>query len=103
MGVLRQMGCQFALDDFGSGLSSFSYLKKLPVDFVKIDGSFVRDLMHDKTDKIFVKSIIDIAHALNIRAVAEFVENDEILQTVRGLGADYGQGFALGKPFGRTG
>jgi EAL domain-containing protein (putative c-di-GMP-specific phosphodiesterase class I) len=55
--------------------------------------------MHDKTDKIFVKSIIDIAHALNIRAVAEFVENDEILQTVRGLGADYGQGFALGKPF----
>jgi len=99
MGVLRQMGCQFALDDFGSGLSSYSYLKKLPVDFVKIDGSFIRDLMHDKTDRIFVKSIIDIAHTLNIRTVAEFVENDEILQTVRELGADYGQGFALGKPF----
>jgi len=99
MGVLGQMGCQFALDDFGSGLSSYSYLKKLPVDFVKIDGSFIRDLMRDKTDKIFVKSIIDIAHTLNIRTVAEFVENDEILQTVRELGADYGQGFALGKPF----
>ncbi len=96
---LRDMGCQFALDDFGSGLSSFSYLKNLPVDFVKIDGSFVRDLMHDQTDRIFVKSIIDIAHTLNIKAVAEFVENEEIFEVVRELGADYVQGFMSGKPF----
>ena len=96
---LRDMGCQFALDDFGSGLSSFSYLKNLPVDFVKVDGSFIRDLMHDETDRIFVKSIIDIAHTLNIKTVAEFVENDEIFQVVRELGADYVQGFMSGKPF----
>ncbi len=96
---LREMGCQFALDDFGSGLSSFGYLKKLPVDFVKIDGSFIRELMHDPTDRIFVKSIIDIAHALDMKTVAEFVESDEILQIVRELGADYVQGFAIAKPF----
>jgi len=99
MKSLRKMGCQFALDDFGSGLSSFGYLKKLPVDFVKIDGSFIRELMHDSTDRIFVKSIIDIAHELNMKTVAEFVENDEILQIVRELGADYVQGFAIAKPF----
>ncbi|MCP4302920.1 MAG: EAL domain-containing protein, partial [Gammaproteobacteria bacterium] len=99
MASLREMGCRFALDDFGTGVSSFGYLKKLPVDYVKIDGSFIRDLMHDQTDRIFVKSIIDIAHALNMKAVAEFVENDETLQTVRELGVDYAQGFAVGKPF----
>jgi diguanylate cyclase (GGDEF)-like protein/PAS domain S-box-containing protein len=99
MASLREMGCKFALDDFGTGVSSFGYLKKLPVDYVKIDGSFIRDLMHDQTDRIFVKSIIDIAHALNMKAIAEFVEDDEILQTVRELGVDYAQGFAMGKPF----
>ena len=96
---LRQMGCQFALDDFGSGLSSFTYLKNLPVDIVKIDGSFIRDLMKDETDRIFVKSIVDIAHTLNIKVVAEFVENEETLQVVRELGADYYQGFMTGRPF----
>ncbi len=99
MATLREMGCQFALDDFGSGLSSFGYLKKLPVDFLKIDGMFIRDLLRDKTDRIFVKSIIDIAHTLNIRTICEFVENDELLHVVRGLGADYAQGFAMGRPF----
>ena len=96
---LREMGCQFALDDFGSGLSSFTYLKNLPVDIVKIDGSFIRDLMQDETDRIFVKSIIDIAHTLNIKVVAEFVETEETLQVVRELGADYFQGFMTGRPF----
>lgn len=96
---LRDMGCQFALDDFGSGLSSFTYLKNLPVDIVKIDGSFIRDLLEDETDRIFVKSIIDIAHTLNIKAVAEFVENEETLEAVRELGADYFQGFMTGRPF----
>ncbi len=97
--ALRDMGCQFALDDFGSGLSSFAYLKKLPVDMVKIDGSFVRDLVHDETNRIFVQSIIDIAHSLDIKAVTEFVESDEVLNAVREMGADYVQGFVTGKPF----
>lgn len=99
MSDLREMGCQFALDDFGSGLSSFAYLKKLPIDFLKIDGAIIRDLMHDKTDRIFVRSIIDIAHTLNIKTIAEFVENDELLDVVRGLGADYAQGFVFGRPY----
>ncbi|MBT8100014.1 MAG: EAL domain-containing protein, partial [Gammaproteobacteria bacterium] len=99
MASLKEMGCRFALDDFGSGLSSFGYLKKLPVDLVKIDGMFIRDLLRDKSDRIFVKSIIDIAHTLNIKAIAEFVENDELLEVVTELGADYAQGFAIGRPF----
>jgi diguanylate cyclase (GGDEF)-like protein/PAS domain S-box-containing protein len=99
MTALRQMGCKFALDDFGSGLSSFGYLKKLPVDYLKIDGMFIRDLLRDKTDQIFVKSIIDIAHTLNIQTIAEFIESKELLEMVRELGADYAQGFAIGRPF----
>jgi len=98
MSTLREMGCRFALDDFGSALSSFDYLKKLPVDYLKIDGSFIRDLLLDRTDQIFVRSIIDIAHELNIKAVAEFVDSDELLQVIRNLGADYAQGLAIGRP-----
>lgn len=96
--ALSEMGCEFALDDFGSGLSSFGYLKKLKVDYLKIDGMFIRDIAHDKTDRIFVKSIIDIAHTLNIRTIAEFVEDDEILAIVKSLGADYAQGFGVHRP-----
>jgi len=99
MAALQGMGCKFALDDFGSGLSSFGYLKKLPVDYIKIDGMFIRDLVNDKTDRIFVKSIIDIARTLNIRTIAEFVESPEIREIVAELGADYVQGFAVGRPF----
>ena len=99
MTELRHMGCQFALDDFGSGVSSFGYLKKLPVDYVKIDGSYIRTILDDQANRIFVKSIIDIAHTLNIKTVCEFIENDEMLDVVRGLGADYVQGFAVGRPF----
>lgn len=96
--ALRDMGCQFALDDFGSGLSSFAYLKKLPVDCVKIDGMFIRDIVTDDTDRIFVKSIIDIAATMGIMSVTEFVENDDILDIVRDLGADYAQGFGVHRP-----
>ena len=99
MSALRKMGCQFSLDDFGSGLSSFGYLKKLPVDFVKIDGMFIRDLLRDKTDQIFVKSIIDIAQTLGIKTIAEFVENEETMKIVTELGAEYAQGFVVGRPF----
>ncbi|MEM9384172.1 MAG: EAL domain-containing protein [Pseudomonadota bacterium] len=96
--ALRCMGSSFALDDFGSGLSSFGYLKRLQVDCVKIDGQFVRDITTDPTDRIFVKSIIDIAHTLNMQAVAEFVEDDEVLAMVQGLGSDYAQGFGVHRP-----
>ena len=102
MTELREMQCQFALDDFGAGLSSFGYLKNLPIDYLKIDGMFIRNILTNEIDRIFVKSIIDIAHALDIKAVAGFVENDETLQMVRDLGADYAQGFATGEPFAIT-
>ena len=98
MNELRELGCRFALDDFGKGLSSFGYLKRLPVEFLKIDGMFVRDIDKDPIDRMFVKSIIEIAHAMELKTVAEFVENDAILQHVTELGADYGQGFGLGRP-----
>ncbi|MFK7954660.1 MAG: EAL domain-containing protein [Lysobacterales bacterium] len=96
--ALKEMGCALALDDFGSGLSSFGYLKRLNVDYLKIDGMFIRDIVKDRTDQIFVKSIIDIAHSLNIKTIVEFVENDEILAVVRDLGADFGQGFGIHRP-----
>ncbi len=95
---LKCLGCRFALDDFGSGLSSFGYLRSLPVDFLKIDGTFVRNILNDNIDRMFVKSIIDIAHAMGIQTVAEFVENQGILDAVKELGADYGQGYELGSP-----
>ena len=96
--ALQAMGCRFALDDFGSGLSSFGYLKRLNVDCLKIDGQFVRDIVTDPTDRIFVKSIIDIAHTLGMRVVAEFVEDEQILTMVRSLGSDFAQGFGVHRP-----
>lgn len=99
MSELRDMGCQFALDDFGSGVSSFGYLKKLPIDYLKVDGSFIRDILSDETNRIFVKSIIDIAHTLGIKTICEFIENDDMLNVVKELGSDYAQGFAVGRPF----
>lgn len=96
--ALQEMGCRFALDDFGSGLSSFGYLKKLNVDCLKIDGQFVRDIVTDPTDCIFVKSIIDIAHTLGMQVVAEFVENDAIRKQITELGSDYAQGFGIHRP-----
>jgi diguanylate cyclase (GGDEF)-like protein/PAS domain S-box-containing protein len=96
--VLKEQGCKFALDDFGSGLSSFAYLKNLPIDFLKIDGMFVRNIVEDAADFAMVKSINDIGRVLNIRTIAEFVENDGILQKLREIGVDYVQGYGIGRP-----
>ena len=95
---LKNLGCQFALDDFGSGMSSFGYLKNLPVDYIKIDGMFIRDILSDEVDFIFVKSIIDIAKTMGINTVAEFVESDAVCTTLEDIGADYAQGHYLGEP-----
>jgi diguanylate cyclase (GGDEF)-like protein/PAS domain S-box-containing protein len=95
---LRDHGCTFALDDFGSGLSSFAYLKSLPVDFVKIDGLFVKDILSDPVDRAMVKAIIDMAHALGKKTIAEFVENDAILHELIDLNIDYVQGYGIARP-----
>lgn len=96
--VLKQIGCRFALDDFGSGLSSFGYLKNLPVNYLKIDGMFVKDIADDPIDHAMVKSINDIGHVMGMKTVAEFVENDIIRDMLAELGIDYGQGYGLGRP-----
>lgn len=95
---LAEMGCLFSLDDFGTGMSSYGYLKNLPVDFVKIDGLFVRNLMQDNIDAKLVESITDIAHEMGIRSIAEYVENEQILERLKSIGVDYGQGYFIGQP-----
>ena len=98
MQELRDWGCRFALDDFGSGLSSLNYLKRLPVDYLKIDGSFVRDLSKDEGSRVMVRSIQQMAHGLGIETVAEGVEDERTLQALQELEIDYVQGFAIGEP-----
>ena len=95
---LKQLGCLFALDDFGSGLSSFGYLKNLPVDFLKIDGQFVKDIVDDPIDAEMVRSINEIGHVMGMRTIAEFVENDAILAKLKDIGVDYAQGYGIAKP-----
>ena len=96
--ALRTEGCRFALDDFGSGLSSFAYIKYLPVDYLKIDGGFVADLEQDATASAVVAAINEMGHVLGIQTVAEHVENATTLELMRDIGVDYVQGFALGEP-----
>ncbi len=96
--ALNGLGCKFALDDFGSGLSSFAYLKNLPVDFIKIDGMFVKDIMDDPIDLAMVRSIAEIGQVMDKRTVAEFVENKAVLQRLGDLRVDFAQGYGIGKP-----
>ena len=95
---LRAKGCLFALDDFGSGLSSFAYLKNLSVDFLKIDGAFVRDMIDDQTDQAMVQAIHQVGHAMGIKTIAEFIESSEIQTMLQQIGIDYGQGYGIHKP-----
>ena len=95
---LKAQGCQFSLDDFGSGLSSFAYLKNLPVDYLKIDGLFVKDILEDEVDLAMVKSINEVGHVMNKKTIAEFVENEAIFNLLKSLGIDYAQGYGIGKP-----
>jgi EAL domain-containing protein (putative c-di-GMP-specific phosphodiesterase class I) len=95
---LKDLGCRFALDDFGSGLSSFGYLKNLKVDYLKIDGMFVKDMVNDPIDHAMVKSIHDIGHVMGMKTIAEFVENDAIKDKLIEIGVDYVQGYGIGEP-----
>ena len=95
---LRALGCRFALDDFGSGLSSFAYLKTLDIDYIKIDGMFVKDIASDNIDKEMVNSIISIAKAMGKKTIAEYVESDSIKSILRDMGVDYIQGYAVDMP-----
>ena len=95
--TLKELGCRFALDDFGSGLSSFAYLKNLPVDYLKIDGMFVKDIVDDPIDHAMVKSINEIGHVMGMHTIAEFVENDVIKGMLKEIGVNYAQGYGIGK------
>jgi diguanylate cyclase (GGDEF)-like protein/PAS domain S-box-containing protein len=96
--TFRQLGCKFALDDFGSGFSSYNYLKNFPVDQVKIDGHFVKDILIDTVDLAMVKSIKDVATAMGIETIAEFVESKEIMVQLGKMGVDFAQGYGVDKP-----
>jgi Amt family ammonium transporter len=98
MESVRNIGCSFSLDDFGSGTSSFGYLKRLPVDILKIDGSIIRDMVSDETSAAMVVAINQVGHTMNLRTIAEYVETAEIMKRLEEVGVDYAQGFQIGEP-----
>jgi len=96
--MLKEMGCRFALDDFGAGFSSFYYLKRFEIDYLKIDGSFIRDLSTDESNRVFVKALNDVAKGMNKQVIAEWVETPEALKLLADMGIQYGQGYLFQKP-----
>ncbi len=96
--TLKALGCKFSLDDFGTGVSSYQYLKSLDVDYLKIDGSFVKHIVNDDVARTMVQSINQVGHTMNLNIIAEFVENDQIVEILRDMGVDYGQGYQIAKP-----
>lgn len=98
MQAIQALGCRFALDDFGSGYASYAYLRKLPVEDVKIDGAFIRNIALSKEDQIFVRAITEMAHGMRKRVIAEFVEDEEIVEILAELGVDFAQGYHIGRP-----
>jgi EAL domain-containing protein (putative c-di-GMP-specific phosphodiesterase class I) len=98
MDDMRSRGCRIALDDFGSGLSSFAYLKNLTIDILKIDGVFIRDLANNEVDPILVRSMCEAARSLGKTTVAEWVEDERLLHRLRELGVDQAQGYAIHEP-----
>ena len=98
MNVLKKLGCSFALDDFGSGLSSFSYLNTLPVDYLKIDGTFVMDIDKDPMHYAMVKSINEVGQVMGIKTIAEYAASDSIIKTLKEVGVDNAQGYAIARP-----
>ena len=96
--ALRNFGCSFSLDDFGAGLSSFGYLKVLPVDYLKIDGSFVREVTTDDVSRSMVEAICQIGKTMKLSIIAEFVGDEETKDVLRAIGVDYAQGYGVGKP-----
>ncbi|HEY4715866.1 MAG TPA: EAL domain-containing protein [bacterium] len=95
---LKSIGCHFCLDDFGVGFTSFVYLRELQIDYIKIDGSFIKNLHQNRNDQLFVKAIADVAKGMGIKTIAEFVENKETIKLLKEYGIDYAQGYAIGKP-----
>jgi len=98
MKELKKLGCKFSLDDFGSGLSSFTYLKNLPVDYLKIDGQFIRNVAEDSVDESMVKAISEVGHAMGIETIAERVETKQVLEKLGALGIEFAQGYYIARP-----
>ena len=98
MQTLKNLGCKFSLDDFGSGLSSFTYLKNLPVDYLKIDGHFIRNVAEDTVDESMVRAISQVGNAMGIATIAERVETKEVLDKLSELGIEFAQGFYIARP-----
>jgi EAL domain-containing protein (putative c-di-GMP-specific phosphodiesterase class I) len=96
--TLKLQGCSFSLDDFGTGVSSFAYLKQLPVNYLKIDGSFVKDIATDDVGRAMVQSVHQVGQLMSVKIIAEYVENEQIIRILRDIGVEFGQGYGISRP-----